>query len=102
MKLGIIVEDKAVYKDGQVQSDINLSFIPTNVRALQWYGSYGEIEFSREFLNGRLVTPQNEVITQLPSWATQALTLWEQSKAAAEEAARLAAEEAAKAAEGSN
>ena len=88
MKLSIIPSDGAVYKDGVSYSGLDLSSAPTNVHALQWYGTEGEIEF-----NGR-PKPQNEMITSLPAWAITASTKWDEAKTA-QEAAILAAQQAA-------
>ena len=87
MKLTIIRSDGAVYKDGVSYSGLDLSSVPTDVHALQWYGTEGEVEF-----NGR-PKPQNEPITVLPDWANVCLTKWDEAKAA-EEAARIAQEAA--------
>ena len=47
MKLTIIPSDSAIYKDGVVRElDLSTCGIPENVHALQWYDTFGEIEFS--------------------------------------------------------
>jgi hypothetical protein len=100
MRLTIIPVDGAVYKEGFSYSGLDLSFAPTDIHALQWYDTYGEIEFKRQFVNNTIVHPQNQIITELPEWVSQALVKWDEAEAArlaAEaEAARLAAEEAAR------
>jgi hypothetical protein len=81
MRLSIIVEDNAVYKDNYVYSGLDLSScsIPANVWALQWYGSAGELEYnSRE---------ENTPITEIPDWANACLVKWQEA-----EDARIAAE----------
>jgi glycogen debranching enzyme len=91
MKLTIIKNDGAVYKDSVPYADLSLPTIPSDVHALQWNDSVGHIEFVDN------VKP-NEEITALPSWANDALTAW-QTAYDAEQAniARLQAEaEAAK------
>ena len=90
MKLTIVPDDGAVYKDGISYSGLDLPFIPQNIHALQWYGEFGEIEFKSAFVDGRIVKPENEVITALPSWADQAVAKWQEA-----EDARIAAELAA-------
>jgi hypothetical protein len=95
MKLTIIPVDGAVYKDGYSFSGLDLSNVPNNVHALQWYETEGEIEFIN---NSDRTKPQNEIITSLPAWATTAISKWDEAKAvelAAIEAARIAAEQAA-------
>jgi hypothetical protein len=79
MKLTIIREDGAVYKDGYSYSGLDLSSVPANVHALQWYETEGEIEFI-----GR-PKPQNEIITELPSWANACVVKWDEAKAADKE-----------------
>jgi hypothetical protein len=85
MKLTIIPSDGAVYEDGLCYSSLTWDGTPLNVHALQWYETEGEIEFS-----GR-PKPQNEIITELPSWVNACVAKWDEA-----ETARLAAEEAAR------
>jgi hypothetical protein len=80
MRLTIIRADGAVYKDGFSYAGLDLSDVPANVHALQWYETEGEVEFS-----GR-PKPQNEVISELPEWATTAITKWDEAKTAQEAA----------------
>jgi len=80
MKLTIIRSDGAVYKDGVSYSGLDLSSVPTDVHALQWYGTEGEVEF-----NGK-PKPQNEIISELPAWAITASTKWDEAKVAQETA----------------
>ena len=90
MKLTIIREDGAVYKDGVSYSGLNLSDVPVDVHALQFNdtSNTGWVEFTSPI--------PNEEITALPTWAITAMTKWDEAKVAeeaAEEAARLAAEQ---------
>jgi hypothetical protein len=70
MKLTIIKDDGAVYKDSVSYADLSLPTIPSDVHALQWNNDKGHIEFV-----GKVKT--NEEITELPSWANDALTAWQ-------------------------
>lgn len=79
MRLTIVPEDGVVNKDGISYSGLDLSFVPDNVHALQWYDTYGEIEFKSAFNGTTIVKPANEVITTLPTWADQALVKWEEA-----------------------
>jgi hypothetical protein len=91
MKLTIIKADGAVYKDGYSYSGLDLSAVPSNVHALQWYETEGEVEF---ISNPDRTKPQNELISELPAWATTAISKWDEAKAAkesADEQARIAA-----------
>lgn len=74
MKLTIIVDDKAVYKDGFSYSNLDLSAanIPLNIHALQWKEDNGWIEYNDGL--------PNEYITSLPSWTNECLTAWQLSK----------------------
>ena len=48
MKLTIIVPDKFILIDGQGISQIqqDFSWIPSNVHAVQWYETWGEVEYT--------------------------------------------------------
>jgi hypothetical protein len=65
MKLTIIVDDNAVYKNTVSFSPVDLSATPSNVHALQFDGATntGHIEFK---------DGPNQDITQLPDWAVTA------------------------------
>lgn len=63
MKLSIIVEDGSVIKDGEGLTALTLINIPNTIRALQWNGSSGHIEY---------VNQTEESISKLPQWALDA------------------------------
>jgi hypothetical protein len=99
MKLTIIKNDGAVYKDNLSYLNLSLPTIPSDVHALQWNESIGHIEFVNN-------VKANEAITELPSWANDALTAWQtaydaeqaeiariQAKAEAEKLAKLASQQ---------
>jgi len=48
MRLAIIVPNKSIVIDGNYLSEIDqdLSWIPSNIHAVQWYGEWGEIEYT--------------------------------------------------------
>jgi len=99
MKITIIREDGAVYKDGTSYSDLDLTVIPSDVHAVQFntVSNKGWIEFAEDDSGNK---QPNEVITSLPLWASASLTKWDEAKAAEDliiEQARLAAEAAAQA-----
>ena len=90
MKLTIIKEDGAVYKDGKSYLELSLPTIPNDVHALQWNNDKGHIEFIDD-------AKINEQITELPSWANDALTAWQNAYESEQaEIARLQAEAEAK------
>ena len=86
MKLTIIADDNAVYKDRVAFSPVNISAVPSNVHALQFdtTTNTGHIE---------LKDGSNEVITTLPDWAVTASTNYDTAVAAhnAAEVAKAAA-----------
>jgi hypothetical protein len=68
MKISIHIVDEAVYLDGVVTWGIDMSGVPAQYRALQFETNTekGEIEFVQK---ENEITPPNEVIVQLPTWA---------------------------------
>jgi hypothetical protein len=70
MKLTIIKDDGAVYKDGKSYANLDLNQVPSDIHALQWNNSVGHIEYVNN-------VKANEVITELPLWANNALTAWQ-------------------------
>lgn len=76
MQLTIIPSDNAVYIDGVVKLNLDLSVanIPANVHALQWFDTKGWIEFSRN--DPFSEKPDNEQITELPQWANLCVNVW--------------------------
>lgn len=74
MRLTIIPSDNAVYVNGQSYLDLNLAScqIPVDVHALQWYDSYGEIEFISDKI-------PNQTIDVLPDWANSCVEVWNET-----------------------
>lgn len=66
MKLTIIPEDGAVYADGSATLGLAIT-APLGVRALQWSGASGWVEHS--------TGEPNQQITDLPTWALDAVEL---------------------------
>lgn len=89
MRLTIIPVDQLVNVDNHFFGGLDLSTcaIPANIHALQWYGTNGELEFVD---NSDRTKPQNELISELPVWATACVEIWNTAKA--EEEVRIAAE----------
>jgi hypothetical protein len=87
MKLTVIRDDGAVYKNNISYSNLDMSGVPTNVHALQWKETFGWIEFT-ESLDGS--KPPNTTITDLPQWALDLIPLWDAINVAAEAAAAAA------------
>lgn len=81
MKLTIIREDGAVYKDGVVYLNLDLSDIPVEVHALQFNNASnkGWIEFTQDDFGSK---SQNKLIEELPVWAISASQKWDEAQAA--------------------
>ena len=73
MKLTIIRKDGAVYQNGISYSNLDLSFVPSNVHALQWNNDKGWIEYSEDS-DG--IKQANDKINILPEWANTAISSW--------------------------
>lgn len=71
MRMTIIPVDSMIIIDGFAVSDVDLSWVPDNVHAVQWYETYGEVE-----LIGRV---PNIDITELGIYE-QAVPIWEVKK----------------------
>ena len=80
MRVTIIPSDGFVAVDGDGYSALDLSFMDTNIHALQWYGSDGEIERKDE--RGRIVS--NEKVTDITLYQI-ALDSWQAAKEIAEQ-----------------
>ena len=74
----VILKDGTVGKDGEFCSDLDLSAcgLPQNFWALQWneHGdNTGHIEYNSPMID-------NTTITELPSWATACVAVWQVAK----------------------
>lgn len=72
MKLTIIKEDGFVAIDGVGYIGLDLSFLPGNIHAVQWYHTKGEIEFVCEPLEPK---PENQLITSIDQFQ-EVIDLW--------------------------
>lgn len=72
MRIAIVPSDKMVYINNESQDNLCLDCIPQNIRALQWYGDHGEIEYN----DGS----HNEDITSLPDWVQPCVEAWNNKK----------------------
>lgn len=91
MRISIIKDDGTVVKDGVAYTDLDLSALPSEFHALQWYGAKGDVESKDSDGN-----PVNTAITDLSQYqwcvdAWQAAYNAEQAAIAAAEAAAAAA-----------
>jgi hypothetical protein len=80
MKLTIIPIDGNVKKDGVAYLKLDLSscVIPNDIHALQWFENSGWIEYTSAEI-------ANKNITELPSWVSLAVSIWEKADQVAKE-----------------
>ena len=69
MRLCVVVEDKYVAVDNEGYWLDNLDYIDSNINAIQWYDTKGEIEYLDGSPNTEItdITPYNQVLTD---WQT--------------------------------
>jgi hypothetical protein len=69
MRLCVVVEDKYVAKDEEGYWVDNLDYIDSNINAIQWYDTKGEIEYLDGTPNLEItdITPYNQILTD---WQT--------------------------------
>lgn len=87
MRVIIIPEDGFVSKDGLGYSDLTFE-IDSTTHAVQWYDTFGEVEYKQEANGTSIVKPQNHTIVDLTPYQS-ALDAWQGAKDA--EAAAAAA-----------
>ena len=98
MRITIVGADNVVGVDGNFRGGLDLSQceLPTNFWAFQWNqkgDNTGEIEYDSAMI-------QNDLVSEIPSWATACIAVWqakidqEAAEAAAAEAAAAEAEAA--------
>lgn len=88
----IIAEDKFVSVDGVGYENVTLIIDPL-IHAVQWYGTYGEIEYTVSFdpVTKTILKPQNELFED-PSRFQAALDAWQVADLQAKEAAEAASQ----------
>jgi len=64
MRLTIVKDDSIVIINGNFNNTVDLSALPTGLHAVQWYETWGEIEWVDE--NGRAI--KNEKIDSLDDY----------------------------------
>lgn len=78
MRVTIIPEDGFVSVDGEGYHDLDLSFMLSDIHAVQWYDTEGEVEYK----DNRGRATRNETITDLTPYQP-ALDAWQVAKDAA-------------------
>lgn len=90
MRITIIPSDGFVSVDGEIYSNLDLSFVDSTIHAVQWYDIEGDVE--RKDSRGRMIS--NESITSIEQFQP-VLDLWQSTKTQKElEAAQKIEEEA--------
>lgn len=79
VRLTIIADDRSIGKDNLFFSELDLSSLDTTIHAVQWYDTYGEVEYKPELVDGNLVRKQNEIIDSITPYQW-AIDLWEEKK----------------------
>jgi|TARA_R110000822_G_scaffold14827_6_gene51679 hypothetical protein len=69
-RLTVIPEDKIITIDGK-SAFVDMGGVPGNVHAVQWYATWGEVEFA----TAGNVREQNKAITELPDYALSLIPL---------------------------
>jgi hypothetical protein len=92
MKVTIIPMDGLVSIDGVGFGSIDLSGVNPSVHAVQWYDTYGVVEFKEFFLDGEITKPQNQLIASFSEYEP-VLVLWQEAKDAEDAALKAAAEQ---------
>ena len=80
MRLTIVPISGTVSKNGISYNDLDLSFMPSNVHAVQWYDTFGEVEV-KDVITNKMIA--NEPITDITIY-NDAITLWEEANTKAE------------------
>jgi hypothetical protein len=76
MKLTIVPEDGVVTLDGESYANLDLSFIEPTIHAVQWYGTFGEVEY-KDPVTGKMTL--NQEIFDISPYQ-QAIDLWNSAK----------------------
>ena len=65
MRLTVVPSDKIIIKDGKEYNVSDLSYIDSNIHAIQWYDDKGEIEYVDGTSNLAItdITPYNQCVT---------------------------------------
>lgn len=64
MRVSVVKSDKFVVVDGKAYGNLDMSSVPADVVAMQWYGTYGELEHAE--VDG--VKPPNTRVTSMDNF----------------------------------
>lgn len=96
MRLTIISDDQLIGKDGVNYNALDMTQLASNIHAVQWYDTWGEVEYKPVIANGQKTIPQNTIIDSIGDyqWAIDAWQVAHDAALAALAAARAAEESA--------
>jgi limonene-1,2-epoxide hydrolase len=80
MRLTIVPISGTVSKNGISYNNLDLSFMPSNIHAVQWYDTFGEVEV-KDVITNKMIA--NEPITDITIY-NDAIALWEEANTRAE------------------
>ena len=78
MKVTVVNEGKIIGVDGEVYSGLSFD-LDSNIHAIQWYDTWGEVEHPVALQNGRPVKPANTVITSFADYE-HLIPIWQAAK----------------------
>lgn len=97
MRVTVINPDKAIGVDGEFYSGLTFG-LSDDIHAIQWYGTWGEVEYALTLVDGQPFKPENKSITDFTPYE-HLIAVWQQAKTEFELEIALRAEEARLAAE---
>jgi hypothetical protein len=75
MRITIIPDDKSVVIDGQSRMPLEFIINP-QIHAVQWYDSWGEVEFKTQFVDNLITKPDNQIINSMDEFES-AILAWQ-------------------------
>lgn len=82
MRISVINADKSIGIDGEFYSGLSFD-LPSSVHAIQWYGTWGELEYSSVLQNNKPHRPENTVIHSFDEYSSL-IAVWTSAKTAKE------------------
>ena len=64
MRVTIVNADRTVGINGEFRT-LDMAPLEPSIHAIQWYETYGEVEYVTKFENGEFIKPANQIITNM-------------------------------------
>lgn len=64
-KYTVIKADETIYKDGESVSGCDMTGLPDDFHALQWYGTHGHIEYADDLIPNKIISSESEIESEL-------------------------------------